>query len=236
MLWRALKHVENGFYIDIGAQDPVIDSVSLAFYEKGWRGIHVEPTPHYASMLRAHRPEDTVIQAAVSKSNGVLQFFEIPETGISTANAGIATGHKERGFEIREITVPSIPLSAIFKSCEGREIHWLKIDVEGFEQQVLLSWGKSATRPWIVVIESTLPLTQIETHDKWEALLLKRGYSVVYFDGLNRYYTSAAHPELKPIFSAGPNVFDGFAFNGTASAPFCRLIVEFHPELTHLRH
>ena len=44
ILWRALKHVENGFYIDIGAQDPVIDSVSRGFYEKGWRGLHVEPT------------------------------------------------------------------------------------------------------------------------------------------------------------------------------------------------
>ena len=38
MLWRALKHVENGFYVDIGAQDPLVDSVSLAFYEHGWQG------------------------------------------------------------------------------------------------------------------------------------------------------------------------------------------------------
>ena len=43
MLWRALGQIEHGFYIDIGAQDPIIDSVSLAFYEHGWRGIHVEP-------------------------------------------------------------------------------------------------------------------------------------------------------------------------------------------------
>ncbi len=46
MLWRALKHVENGFYVDVGAQDPVVDSVSLAFYEHGWRGVHIEPTPY----------------------------------------------------------------------------------------------------------------------------------------------------------------------------------------------
>ena len=42
ILWRALKHVENGCYVDIGANDPVVDSVSLAFYERGWRGVHVE--------------------------------------------------------------------------------------------------------------------------------------------------------------------------------------------------
>ena len=44
MLWRALSDVKQGHYIDIGAQDPVINSVSLAFYEAGWRGIHVEAT------------------------------------------------------------------------------------------------------------------------------------------------------------------------------------------------
>jgi hypothetical protein len=37
LLWAALKDVNSGFYIDIGVQDPEKDSVSLAFYEKGWR-------------------------------------------------------------------------------------------------------------------------------------------------------------------------------------------------------
>ncbi len=66
ILWRALKHVGRGFYIDIGAQDPVIDSVSLAFYEQGWRGVHVEPVAEYAEKLRKARPDEEVIQAAVT--------------------------------------------------------------------------------------------------------------------------------------------------------------------------
>lgn len=48
ILWRVLRHVERGTYIDLGAQDPVADSVSLAFYENGWRGLHVEPVSFYA--------------------------------------------------------------------------------------------------------------------------------------------------------------------------------------------
>jgi hypothetical protein len=31
MLWRALGHIENGFYIDIGAFDPSVDSVGKGF-------------------------------------------------------------------------------------------------------------------------------------------------------------------------------------------------------------
>jgi FkbM family methyltransferase len=228
MLWRALGHVENGFYIDLGAQDPLIDSVSLAFHEHGWTGIHVEPTPHYAQLLRNQRPGDTVIEAAVGDGPEILTFFEIPDSGISTGDPKIAEQHRERGFKIQEITVPCVRLSSIFKACGKRDIHWMKVDVEGFEFSALKSWGKAAARPWIVIVESTLPMTQIQSHQQWEPLLLRRGYMPVYFDGLNRYYVSQEKAELKQAFYAPPNVFDGFSVNGTASTALHRLLENRH--------
>jgi FkbM family methyltransferase len=228
MLWRALGHVEHGFYIDLGAQDPLIDSVSLAFHEHGWTGIHVEPTPHYAQLLRNQRPGDTVLEAAVGDGPEILAFFEIPDSGISTADPKIAEQHRERGFKIREITVPCVRLSSIFKACEKRDIHWMKVDVEGFEFSALKSWGKAVARPWIVIVESTLPMTQIESHQHWEPLLLRRGYMPVYFDGLNRYYVSQEKAELKQAFSIPPNVFDNFSVNGTASTNLHRLLSARH--------
>jgi FkbM family methyltransferase len=222
MLFRALRHITEGCYIDVGAQDPIVDSVSLAFYERGWRGINVEPTPHYAELLRKHRPEDVVVEAAVGTRTGPLQFFEIPDTGISTADQNIAEQHKARGFTVREIRVPCKRLSAIFDTCTSQDIHWLKIDVEGLEKQVLQSWGKNPKRPWIVIVESTLPMTQIESHHEWEPALLSLGYTHAYFDGLNRYYVSNAHPELAGAFLTPPNVFDEFVLNGTSTATFLR--------------
>ncbi len=226
MLWRALSHVGKGFYIDVGAQDPLVDSVSLAFYEHGWRGIHVVPTPFYAEALRQARPEDVVIQAAVGAGPTILPFFEIPGTGISTADPAIAEQHRQRGFDVKEITVSCLPLSAILEARPGQDVHWLKIDVEGFEEQVLGSWGTCSVRPWIVVVESTLPLTQIESHGRWEPILVHYGYDLVYFDGLNRYYVCQMHSELKGAFLSPPNVFDNFRLNGTASAPFHTLLQE----------
>lgn len=41
MLKRALKDIDCGFYIDIGANDSEIDSVTKAFYDEGWRGINI---------------------------------------------------------------------------------------------------------------------------------------------------------------------------------------------------
>ena len=224
MLWRALSHIEQGFYIDIGAQDPLTDSVSLAFYERGWRGIHVEPIPLYAEALRQARPGDTVIQAAVGSGPALLPFFAIPGGGLSTASLNVAEQHLKRGIEMNEITVPCIPLSEILETHASQDVHWLKIDVEGLECAVIESWGTAKARPWIVIIESTYPLTQIESHQDWEARLLAYGYSQEYFDGLHRYYVSEHHQELVGAFRAPPNVFDDFTLNGTSSAPFHKLI------------
>jgi FkbM family methyltransferase len=224
ILWRALGHIETGFYIDIGAQDPLIDSVSLAFHEHGWKGVHVEPTPRYAKMLREQRPGDVVIQAAVGNGDALLHFFEIPNTGISTAVPGLAQRHRERGFEVSDITVPCVTLSDVLQTATGHDIHWLKIDVEGYERQVLSSWGKDKSRPWIVVLESTLPGTKNESHAEWERLILAKGYRFAYFDGLNRFYVSNKRLELLKVFGPGPNVFDNFSLNGTTSAPFTEVV------------
>lgn len=222
MLWRALHNVKEGFYIDIGAQDPIVDSVSKAFYEKGWRGIHVEPTPHYAELLRQDRVGDIVLEIAISNDEDNIEFFEIPETGISTGVASIAQSHKKKGFPIRKIVVSCMKLSDVFSQAKGHEIHWLKIDVEGMEAKVLASWEDSKVRPWIVVIESTLPLTQIETHQEWESHLLTRGYEYVYFDGLNRFYIHIDHKKLAAFFVCSPNVFDSFVFSGFSTSKFTR--------------
>ena len=55
ILYRALGSIRNGFYIDVGAQHPEIDSVSKAFYDLGWRGVHVEPVP-YLSLIHISEP------------------------------------------------------------------------------------------------------------------------------------------------------------------------------------
>lgn len=210
ILWRILRHVERGTYIDVGAQDPVADSVSLAFYEKGWRGVHVEPVASYAERLRAARPDEQVFEVAIGLAEGTVPFFEIPETGLSTLDATIARRHEASGSRIRRIEVPSLPLSRILDAFVGRDVHWLKIDVEGAEEQVIGGWQPSPVRPWIVVVESTAPNSSEPISPSWEKQLLGLGYEFVFFDGLNRFYVSVAHPELKAGFGVGPNIFDDF--------------------------
>jgi FkbM family methyltransferase len=235
ILWRALQQVTNGFYIDIGAQDPIIDSVSLAFYERGWRGIHIEPSPMYAEKLRQARPDETVIQAAIDSTFSLIKFYEFPGTGMSTGETEIAEKHQATGFRLREIEVPTLTLASLLDRYADREIHWLKIDVEGMENRVIESWRPSKVRPWILVVESTSPNELTPSHQAWDPIVLSLGYKFAYFDGLNRFYVSKVHPELKDAFLVGPNYFDDFALSGT-SGIYCRVIQEHHrSQLSEMR-
>lgn len=229
VLWRAFSHIDEGRYVDVGAQDPNLDSISKVFFQAKWKGVHVEPTQAYADLLRADRPGDIILQSAVSDISGQITFFEIPETGLSTANAEIAANHERNGFKVVQTVVDVISLDAACEAFAGQDIHWVKIDVEGFEAQVLRSWRSDTLRPWILVIESTLPGTQIESHDQWEHLVIEKGYRFAYLDGLNRYYVSEKHPELMAKLKYPPNVFDLFQLPESAWA--VRSIVKRHHEI-----
>jgi len=211
MLRRALKDVDNGFYIDVGANDPVTDSVTKAFYDAGWRGINIEPVSEWFKKLQEDRPEDINLQLAVGACKGKVDFYEVIGTGLSTMDESIAKRHaKEHGFEIDCYKVPVARLSTICEQYPHENIHFLKIDVEGAEYSALKGLNLKKIRPWIIVVESTLPNQTIEAHQEWEHCLTEHGYHHVYFDGLNRYYVADEHNELDSTFTSPPNYFDSF--------------------------
>jgi len=212
MLWRALRHVGTGFYIDAGASYPVQDSVTQAFYERGWHGINIEPAPAPFARLVAERPRDVNLNLALGESDGSARFFLIgPENGLSTMSADFARNHQEAGWSARETEVDVTTLASVCETHALSTIHFLKIDVEGAEASLLRGADFTRFRPWIILIEATEPNTQIPTAQEWEGLLIAAAYQFVYFDGLNRFYLAAEQCEaLAPAFTTPPNVFDGF--------------------------
>lgn len=229
MLWRALGHITDGVYVDVGAQHPRIDSISRAFYERGWRGVHIEPVPAFANMLREDRPDETVLQVALGEREGTLALNVFADTGLSTAIASYAERHQaERNYQVQHIEVPMLTLRSALGSVAGKQVHWLKIDVEGFEEQVLRGWDSQQLRPWILVVEATVPNSTETDYIKWDHLVTGAGYRFVYFDGLNRFYIANEHPELEAAFGAPPNVFDVVEVSGLASWGLCNFALAEH--------
>jgi FkbM family methyltransferase len=210
ILMRALASVDKGRYIDVGAQHPINDSVTKAFYEKGWRGINIEPVDQWFKLLQRDRPEDTNLHAVVSSTAGEHVLYEVVDTGLSTGSATFAERHKAGGHEVVRHTVPGRTLDDVIESGGLADIHFLKIDVEGAEGDVLRSISLDRHRPWILVIEATEPNSQVPAYGEWEPLVLTAGYSLVYEDGLNRFYLAEEHGELRDAFRLPPNYFDSF--------------------------
>ncbi len=210
MLWRALRTVERGFYIDVGAQHPDIDSVTRAFYDRGWRGLNIEPVPDYHARLCAARPLDVSLRLALGRTASFGRLHVIAGTGLSTTDDALARQHGA-AYDVRTQDVEVQTLAQVCESYAPPVIHFLKIDVEGAEEAVLQGADFTRFRPWLVVVEATAPGTTVQTHEPWEYLLLEAEYSFVWFDGLNRFYAAAEHlAELAPHFASPVNVFDDY--------------------------
>lgn len=209
LLWRALQHVSRGFYIDVGAQDPTEDSVTRAFYDRGWRGLNLEPVPHWYERLVEQRPHDVNLRLAASDKPGTLTLFEVEESGLSTSDAEFAHRHEAAGHALHSFSVECRTLDQICADNAVATVHFLKVDCEGAEKQVLEGIALKAVRPWIILVEATEPNSTKPTWQQWQHLLTGRGYRYVFFDGLNRYYVADEHAELEAAFTAPANILDG---------------------------
>ena len=211
LLWRALSGIENGFYIDVGAAHPDIDSVTRAFYDRGWSGINVEPTPEFSLRLAAARPRDINLQLVLGEHPGRTELFVVDGTGLSTVEPAAVNAIREAGLDARSIDIGVDTLAKLCRDHVPSTIHFLKIDVEGAERKVLAGADFTSFRPWIVLVEATAPMSSVMTHEAWEPLLLDSEYRFVWFDGLNRFYVAAEkYDVLAHAFQTPVNVFDNF--------------------------
>jgi FkbM family methyltransferase len=214
VLWRALGSIVAGRYVEVGANDPSHDSVTRVFYDRGWSGITIEPVPYFADLQRAERPRDQLVQAAITNAGrGEITLHVVPDTGLSTIVDAVSDRHAEAGIEHIDLVVPTMRLDDVLTESgwTDEEIHFMIIDVEGAEHDVLQSVDLSRWRPWVLVVESTAPTSTMTTHQVWEPELLARGYEYCLFDGLSRFYVAAEKADLlRAALSYPACVWDDF--------------------------
>jgi FkbM family methyltransferase len=211
MLARVFAGRDTGFYVDVGAADPVNLSVTKWFYDLGWSGLNIEPNKRLFDRLAADRPRDINLACGVGAIATEARFFE-PDVGeLSSFDPRVQNNAQNGGMPGSTRTVAVVPLTDLLKlHCPGRTIDFLKIDVEGWESEVLKGLDLRQYRPIVILIEATVPQTRTESHMEWEPRVLGADYCFVYFDGVNRFYLANEHADLKKHFVIPPNVFDEF--------------------------
>ena len=190
--------VAVGHYVDVGASDPSQYSVTKLFYDQGWNGINIEPIPELAEALRSERPRDVTLQVALGAEQGSLTFRQYVGTGLSTYNTDIMAKHTAEetpeSADYIEYPVDVATLTTVLREHPLPQLHFLKIDVEGSEFDVLAGIDWASFRPELLCIE-----TDHVVHD-WTPILTDAGYSQVFHDGLNVYFLASEAERRAELF------------------------------------
>jgi FkbM family methyltransferase len=210
ILHRLFPDRRDGFYVDIGAGHPRLENDLYAFYERGWRGINVEPNEGFFALLRQLRCDDQNLCMLLSDSaEDPLTYYEVAGSGLSTCDEAQARAHAAHGHELRARILPVGTLAGILIDARPRHIDVLKVDVEGFEEKVLSGNDWERFRPTVVLVEATYPESAERRPTNIRGFMEQRGYRHVHFDGLNDFYLERSFP-LPAGLTLPPNVFDRF--------------------------
>ena len=178
--------VKNGYYVDVGANDPVDDSVTYIFYQNGWTGINIEPNKDLYEKLQQERPRDTNLHIGVSAKKTELVLRQYTNHGLSTFSNKVKEDYthtsSSKTDKYEDVSVPIDSLAAILKKHTKKHIHFMKIDVEGYEYEVISSNDWAVYRPELLCIEANHIIKD------WRPLLEEARYRLVFNDGLNNYY------------------------------------------------
>lgn len=173
----------KGFYVDIGAHHPVRYSNTYYFYNKGWRGINIEPTPTAIKPFKVLRSRDINLNIGVGAVRDNLTFYCFNEPALNTFSEEVAMSvdQKDNKYKIKQrVKVEVLPLRDILDSYlpAGVKIDFMSVDVEGLDFEVLKSndWDKYS--PEYLLVEGHLEFEDIFSYDIYQ-YLQERNYKLV---------------------------------------------------------
>ncbi len=213
LLNRAFQSKPNGFYIDVGAHDPVELSVTKLFYDLGWRGINIEPIECSHKKFVEQRPRDINLNCAIGTTHETKKIYTLENSTeyASMDRKVVEIASKMTGEKIEGFTIETRTLSEICEQYANGKIDFLKVDVEGWEKEVILSADWSKFRPTLLVIEATKPCEayikdwnnpdEAAAWQEWEPILVKADYEMVFYDGMNRFYLKKESNHLASHYS-----------------------------------
>lgn len=174
--------VHKGFFIDIGALHPFRFSNTAHFYELGWCGINIEPTPDAIEPFNKYRKRDINLNIGIGSKHDELTFYCFHEPALNSFSKELSEErHHNTKFKIKEEKKIKIyPLAEILDQYlpSGQEINFMTIDVEGLDLQVLQSNNWEKYKPAFVLAEDIISFSDLNRSEVFN-FLMSKNYELV---------------------------------------------------------
>lgn len=173
---KFFRGITDGFYFDIGAGRPIAHSLTYSLYQKGWKGVCIDPLPENRILHKFFRPRDKFIQSLVGVGPKTIIFFHLKHWSYSTTSEQVASKLILNGTAklVKKFEVEQVPLSDYTKHIPREKPSLLKIDTEGNDFEVLKTNDWKIFRPNLICVENW------ETTRKSISNFLKEmGYSMI---------------------------------------------------------
>ncbi|HTD98543.1 MAG TPA: FkbM family methyltransferase [Mucilaginibacter sp.] len=176
------KHYK-GYYIDVGAHHPYRFSNTLFFYNKGWKGINIEPTPGAIKSFNFFRRRDINLNIGISSKRDKLTFYCFNEPALNGFSKELSE-ERSRSSKVYKIIeekeIETYPLAEVLDKHlpQGQKIDFFSIDVEGLDLQVLKSNNWDKYKPAYILVEDKVNFTNLSDSEVY-TYLEERGYEMV---------------------------------------------------------
>src|SRR6478735_6590112 len=113
MLARVFAGRNTGFYVDVGAADPINLSVTKWFYDLGWSGLNIEPNKQLFRRLVADRPRDINLDCGLGAVASEAEFLELEFGELSSFDPRIPQTPENKARAVESRIVKVLPLTDI---------------------------------------------------------------------------------------------------------------------------
>ena len=191
ILHKWIGGINKGFYIDLGSNFPIYASNTYGFYLDGWSGICIDPNPGLKLKYSFFRSSDIFINSAIVTNNKTLKknfYFYKNNHELNTFSKKRVNIQKKLYSRLpsKLIKVNQIKINELVDLISNREVHFLNIDIEGLENNIIKSLLKKKILPWCIAIEELGTTCENLNSSKIKKNLNKYGY----FLGSKTFLTS----------------------------------------------
>ena len=149
------KEQNSGLYVDVGCNQPKINSLTFYLFNKGWNGINIDISSRCIKLYNFFRRTDINLNISIGSEEKFVDSYIFYEN--CTMNTVDEEFKKFTSKSVNKkpdiLRIQQKTLNQILEKNKIKKIDYLNIDVEGYETNVLKGFNLKKFCPSLISIE-----------------------------------------------------------------------------------